>query len=60
MANEIFKINTKDELLKHASKMVLESNLEQLIDASVIENTYQYADRLQKIKDIPPKTARGV
>ncbi len=55
MAKEVFKINTKEELLKHASKMVLKSNLEQLIDTSVIENTYQYADKLQKIKDITPE-----
>lgn len=28
MAKEVFKINTKEELLKHASAMVLKSNLE--------------------------------
>ncbi len=54
MANTV-KINTKEELLKHAGAMVLKSNLEQLINDSVIENTNEYADRLQKIKDITPE-----
>lgn len=55
MAKTVFKIDTKEELFKHVSGMVLRSNLEELIDSSVIENTYVYADKLQKIKDITPE-----
>lgn len=52
---KVCKIKTKEELISQVGLMVLESNLEQLIDTSVIKNTYVYADKLQKIKDITPK-----
>ena len=52
---KILTVATMSDLLEYAGDMALKSNLEELIDTSVIENTYVYADKLQKIKDITPE-----
>lgn len=51
----ILTVATMSELLERAGGMALKSNLEELIDTSLIENTYVYADKLQKIRDITPE-----